>query len=153
MGERHHAAVASPAGGIEIVGVDHPRADRPEQPDVVLPRFLDTLEAKVHHDVGADLAVQGDHGGDILEVEDVDGLAADLAEHDIACGDLADGRHHPAFPAVDDLGRLGLVVKPVRARPGLAPAAEAAAATDVDVQQHGRTSEAQCGQREPERDH
>ena len=65
---------------------------------------LDALEAQVHDDVGAHLAVQGDDGGDVLEVEDVDRLAADLAEHDVAGGDLTDGRHDAAFPAVDDLG-------------------------------------------------
>ena len=52
-----------------------------------------------------------------------------------------------------DLAGFLLVVESVRARPGLATPAQTAATTDVDIQQHRRTHETKCRQREPERDH
>ena len=139
--------------GVEVGGVDHPGTDGPQQPDVVLPGFLDTLEPQVDDDVGAHLAVQRDHGGHVVEVEDVHRLAADLAEDDVARGDVADGGHHAPFPPAQDLGRLGLVVESVRPRPRLAATSETPPTVDVDVQQCRRTHETECGQREPERDH
>ena len=153
MGERHHPPVAGAPRGVEVGGIHHPRADRAEQPDVVLPRLLDALEPQVDDDVGADLAVQRDDRRDVFEVEDEHGLAADLPEHDVLGGDVTDGRHHAALPALENVGRFVLVVEAVRLRPGLAATAQSAPTVDVDVQEHRRTHETECGQREPKRDH
>ena len=153
MGEGDHPAVAGPTCRIKVVRVHHPGSDGPEQPDVAFARFLDTFEPQVHYDVRADLAMQRDDGGDVLEIEDVDRFATDLTEHHIASGYIADRGHHATLPAIDDLAGLLLVVETMRARPRLTATAEPAAAADVDIQQYGRTDEAQCGQREPERDH
>ena len=49
--------------------------------------------------------------------------------------------------------RFALVVESVRPRPRFAASAAPASSIDVDVQQHPRTDKAQCGEREPERDH
>jgi len=54
------------------------------------------LEPEVHHDVGADLAGSAITVATSSEVEDVDRLAADLAEHHVAGGDVTDRRHHAA---------------------------------------------------------
>ena len=48
---------------------------------------LEPLEPEVDDDVGADLAAQRDHRRDFFEVEDVDRLAADLAQHHVVGGD------------------------------------------------------------------
>ena len=153
MCERHHPAIAGATRGVEVGGVHHPGADRAEQPDIVFSRFFEALEPQVHHDVGADLAVQRDDRRDIFEVEDEHGLAADLPEHDILGGDVTDRRHHAALPALENVGRFVLVVEAVRLRPGLAATAQSAPTIDIDVQEHRRTHETECGQREPERDH
>jgi hypothetical protein len=49
----------------------------------------------------------------VLEVEDVDCLAANLTEDHVLGGDVADAGHHAALPALHDLGRLVLVVEAV----------------------------------------
>ena len=151
--EGDHAAIAGAPGGVQVGGVHHPRADRAQQPNVVLARLFEAFEPHVDDDVGAHLAVQRDHGGDFLEVEDEDRLAADLAQHDVAGRDIAaHGRHHAALPALEDLGGFLLVVESVRPCPRLATPAPPAASIDVDVQQHRRADEAQRGEREPERE-
>ena len=153
VSERDHPPVAGPPCRIEVGGVHHPRTDRPEQPDVVLPRLFEPLEPHIDDDVGADFAVQGDHRRHFVQVKDVDGLAADLAEHDVAHRRLADGRHHAALPAVQDLGGFRLEVEAMRTGPGLTAPTAAAPLVDVHVQQYRRADKAERGQREPERDH
>ena len=97
--------------------------------------------------------MQCDDSRDVLKIEDVHRFAADLAEYNVARADLSDGGHHAALPAFDDLCRFLLVIETMRARPGLAAPAQAAASPDIDVQQYRRTHETECGQREPKRDH
>src|SRR6185437_12058491 len=104
-------------------------------------------------DVGADLAVQRDHRGHLFEVEDVDRLAADLTQNDVVGRDIADRRHHPALPALDDLSGFAFVVESVRPRPRLTASAATATPIDIDVQQHHRADETQRGEREPEWNH
>src|SRR5262249_54280133 len=144
--EGDHPPVAGPPGRVQVGGVHHPRPDRAQQPNVALPWLFQPLEAQVDHDVCADLAVQRDDGGDLFEVEDVHRLAADLAQHDVVRGDIADRGDHAALPALQDVSRLTLVVEPVRPRPRFAAAATSATPIDVDVQQHARTDKAQRGE-------
>jgi hypothetical protein len=102
--ERDHPPVAGPPGRIQVGGVHHPRPDRTQQPNVALSWLFQSLEPQVDDDVGAHFAVQRDHRGDFLEVEDVHRLAANLTQHDVVSRDIADRRHHAALPALQDVG-------------------------------------------------
>src|SRR6202007_1491505 len=116
--------------------------------------LFETFEPHVDDDVGAHLAVQRDHGGDFLEIEDEHRLAADLAQYDIARRDIAaHGRHHPALPALEDFRGFLLVVESVRTCPRLATTAPPAPTIDADVQQYRRADKAQRGERKPKRNH